>query len=67
MGTSFNVMPAQLSPERQARINAGADRLEDELREPREMVGLFSQLTDEQKERALSYDGPINCGRPKRC
>ena len=29
------------------------------------MVGLFSQLTDEQKERALSYDGPINCGRPK--
>jgi hypothetical protein len=29
---------------------------------PREMTGFFSSLTDEQKRKALAYDGPENCG-----
>ncbi len=31
MGTSFKTMLARLSPERQARIKAGADRLEADI------------------------------------
>jgi hypothetical protein len=31
---------------------------------PRQMTGLFSQLTDEQKQMALNYKGPTNLGDP---
>ena len=33
-------------------------------RPPAELRGLFSQLTDEQKQMALNYKGPTNHGDP---
>ena len=32
---------------------------------PRPMVGLFAQLTEEQKQSALSYCGPEDHGEPQ--
>jgi len=31
---------------------------------PRKMTGLFSQLTPEQREFAMNYEGPTNHGDP---
>ena len=39
-------------------------RTADQFSTPRKMTGLFSQLTDEQKQMALNYKGPANHGDP---
>ncbi len=42
----------------------GTSGVKDQASAPRQMTGLFSQLTPEQREFAMNYKGPTNLGDP---
>jgi len=59
--TALERLWARLSGSHAATAHDGQNGDEGELK-PREMTGLYAQLTPEQRKLLCSYTGPINSG-----